>query len=108
MGSEVSWGRRSMGREYRLSRDSRLREESDRRAPRVPADLRSGPRVTDGTRGNAGDDCARSNGALPNAAAAPAGASHLADTAARTVAGVTIARRSAGPIVGIDVGEDFL
>src|ERR1700677_1070610 len=35
MGGEVSGGRRSMGREHRLSRDPRLREKGGRRPARV-------------------------------------------------------------------------
>src|SRR5579885_1925881 len=39
MDAEVSRGRRRMGREHRISRDARVREESDRRPPRISVAL---------------------------------------------------------------------
>src|SRR5690348_10084833 len=39
MEREISRGRRPVGREHRLPRNPRLREESDRRAARIPPDI---------------------------------------------------------------------
>ena len=90
-----------MGREYRLSRDARLREEGDRRPARVPLDLRG--RRDDDTAGHV----ARGSITVARAGDDRSSATDAAASAVRA-ARVTVARRFDGPIVGIDVGEDYL
>src|ERR1700685_1929458 len=100
MGGEVSRSRRSVGGEYRLSRDSRLREESDWGSARIPADLLLGHHRDTASVGDARD---------ASSARDHTGDARAADLAAGTfVAAVSVMRQSAGPIVGIDVGENFL
>src|SRR5215472_6183759 len=97
MEREVSGRRRSVGREYRLSRDARLRQARDRRTPGVPDAL-------------SGADGVERGGAAAELKSFLAAGSP--NPAARTPAPpAALVRLSANPsttYVGIDVGEDFL